>query len=315
MEIKKSPKADLENKRGLFLEIGLVVALVLVIGAFAVTPKEHRIEKVDLGYAPVEVEIVEVTREDQKPPEAPKKVDMAVVSDMLEVVTNDTKIETEIDFAEFDMNQAIEVAPVQTEEVFEEEIFIVVEEKASFMGGDEGTFRNWVQQRVKYPAIAQENGIQEGNLSLITAIEMLDTADHGDEFLRREILQGIQALQETLEEEKKRDHRMVEKVSELDESITKLTEEMGRKITIEELSMFMDLPVDEIVSVMQLAGEDVEVGEIDPDEIFHVAGKDEMKETDQTVEEDSRENAQKMLENYAEKLTDGFDDMEYRPGE
>ena len=99
MEIKKSPKADLENKRGLFLEIGLVVALVLVIGAFAVTPKEHRIEKVDLGYAPVEVEIVEVTREDQKPPEAPKKVDMAVVSDMLEVVTNDTKITTNVDFA------------------------------------------------------------------------------------------------------------------------------------------------------------------------------------------------------------------------
>ena len=180
MEIKKSPKADLENKRGLFLEIGLVVALVLVIGAFAVTPKEHRIEKVDLGYAPVEVEIVEVTREDQKPPEAPKKVDMAVVSDMLEVVTNDTKIETEIDFAEFDMNQAIEVAPVQTEEVFEEEIFIVVEEKASFMGGDEGTFRNWVQQRVKYPAIAQEKVIisfvvnTDGSVS---NIEVLRTPD------------------------------------------------------------------------------------------------------------------------------------------
>ena len=187
MEIKKSPKADLENKRGLFLEIGLVVALVLVIGAFAVTPKEHRIEKVDLGYAPVEVEIVEVTREDQKPPEAPKKVDMAVV-------TNDTKIETEIDFAEFDVNQAIEVAPVQTEEVFEEEIFIVVEEKASFMGGDEGTFRNWVQQRVKYPAIAQENGIQ-GKVTIsfvvntdgsVSNIEVLRTPDRtlSDEAVR-----------------------------------------------------------------------------------------------------------------------------------
>ena len=185
MEIKKSPKADLENKRGLFLEIGLVVALVLVIGAFAVTPKEHRIEKVDLGYAPVEVEIVEVTREDQKPPEAPKKVDMAVVSDMLEVVTNDTKIETEIDFAEFDVNQAIEVAPVQTEEVFEEEIFIVVEEKASFMGGDEGTFRNWVQQNVKFPQIALEIGIQ-GRVVLsfviekdgrLTNIQVLQTPD------------------------------------------------------------------------------------------------------------------------------------------
>ena len=44
MEIKKSPKADLQNKRGLLLEIGLVVALVLVIAAFAYTPKEHRIE-------------------------------------------------------------------------------------------------------------------------------------------------------------------------------------------------------------------------------------------------------------------------------
>ena len=66
MEIKKSPKADLQNKRGLLLEIGLVVALVLVIAAFAYTPKEHRIEKVDLNYGPVEEEITEITRQDQK---------------------------------------------------------------------------------------------------------------------------------------------------------------------------------------------------------------------------------------------------------
>ena len=45
MEIKKSPKADLRNKRGLLLEIGLVISLCLVIGAFAYTPKERKIEK------------------------------------------------------------------------------------------------------------------------------------------------------------------------------------------------------------------------------------------------------------------------------
>ena len=39
MEIKKSPKADLQNKRGLLLEIGLVVSLALVIVAFWYTPK------------------------------------------------------------------------------------------------------------------------------------------------------------------------------------------------------------------------------------------------------------------------------------
>ena len=47
MEIKKSPKADLQNKKGLFLEIGLIVALLAVIAAFLYTPKEYRIEKVD----------------------------------------------------------------------------------------------------------------------------------------------------------------------------------------------------------------------------------------------------------------------------
>ena len=51
MEIKKSPKADLKNKRGLLLEIGLVVALALVIAAFAYTPKEYRIDKPDLTTA------------------------------------------------------------------------------------------------------------------------------------------------------------------------------------------------------------------------------------------------------------------------
>ena len=71
MEIKKSPKADLQNKRGLLLEIGLVVALVLVIAAFAYTPKEHRIEKVALNYGPVEEEITEITRQDLKPPDPP----------------------------------------------------------------------------------------------------------------------------------------------------------------------------------------------------------------------------------------------------
>ena len=89
MEIKKSPKADLQNKRGLLLEIGLIVALCLVIAAFAYTPKEHRIEKVDLQTAIVEEEITEITRQDQKPPEAPRKVELKVITDLLQVVTNE----------------------------------------------------------------------------------------------------------------------------------------------------------------------------------------------------------------------------------
>ena len=35
MELKKNPKADLEKRRGLYLEIGLVVALAGVLLAFS----------------------------------------------------------------------------------------------------------------------------------------------------------------------------------------------------------------------------------------------------------------------------------------
>ena len=39
MEVKKSKKADLENRRGLFMEIGLIVALAAVIIMFSVSPR------------------------------------------------------------------------------------------------------------------------------------------------------------------------------------------------------------------------------------------------------------------------------------
>ena len=187
MEIKKNPKADLKNKRGLLLEIGLVISLLLVIVAFEYTPEEKRIEKVDLQTAIVEEQIVEITRQDQKPPEPPKKVEVKVIADLLQVVTNDTKITTEVDFTEFDED----VDVVQTVGVVEEEVveddqpFLIAETMPSFQGGDLNTFRAWVQQNVKFPQIALENGIQ-GRVVLsfviekdgrLTNIQVLQTPD------------------------------------------------------------------------------------------------------------------------------------------
>lgn len=184
---QKSPKADLNNKRGLLLEIGLVVSLLLVIGAFSYTPEEKRIEKVDLQAPIVEEQIVEITRQDQKPPETPRKVEVKVIADLLQVVTNDTKITTEVDFTEFDED----VDVVQTVGVVEEEVveddqpFLIAETMPSFQGGDLNTFRAWVQQNVRFPQIALENGIQ-GRVVLsfviekdgrLTNIQVLQTPD------------------------------------------------------------------------------------------------------------------------------------------
>ena len=171
MELKKSPKADLNNKRGLLLEIGLVVSLLLVIAAFAYTPKEYRIEIVTEYVAPVEEEITEVTRQDQKPPEAPKKVEVKVITDMLEVVTNDTKITTDVDFAEFDENtEVIQQVEVKEEVIEDDQPFLIAETMPSFQGGDLNKFRAWVQQNVRFPQIALENGIR-GRVVLSFVIE------------------------------------------------------------------------------------------------------------------------------------------------
>ena len=157
METKKSFKADLGNKRGLLLEIGLVVTLVLVVAAFAYTPKEYRIEQPDLTYAPVEVEMTEITRE--KPRETARKVEIKPIADVIQIVRNDRKIQTDIPFNEFDEMTPIELVPVEPESVVDDEVFLVAETMPSFMDGTIETFRAWVMQNEKFPQIALENNI------------------------------------------------------------------------------------------------------------------------------------------------------------
>ena len=197
MEIKKSPKVDLQNRKGLFLEIGLIISLLLVVLAFSYAPKEYRIEQVDLNYGPIEEEITEITRNEQKPPEPPKKIEIQVFNDILDIVTNDTKITTDISFDEFEEGMEIttQVVEVEEEEDVEDDApFIKVEKMPTFQGGDLNKFRNWVQGKLRYPQIAQENGIS-GRVILsfviekdgsLTNIEVLQTPDRSlaDEAVR-----------------------------------------------------------------------------------------------------------------------------------
>ena len=173
MEVKKSPKADLQNKKGIFFEIGLVGSLLLVIGMFSWSKAEVEIQELETVQTIVEEEIVEITREDQKPPEAPKQV-MQVTSDIINIVKDDKKIETTFTFNEIGEDVEIVFQPVggggQEEAVEEDAPFLNVEEMPSFQGGDLNKFRNWVSGRLKYPVIAQENGIQ-GRVILTFVVE------------------------------------------------------------------------------------------------------------------------------------------------
>ena len=171
MELKKNPKVDVNNKRTVLLEIGLVVALLFVIAAFLYTPREVTVEKIDMNYGPVEEQIIEITRQEEQKPEPPKKTEITVITDVLNIVTNDEKIETGFDFAEFDEDvEIIQQVAVEEESIEDDQPFVRVEEMPSFQGGDINTFRNWVQSKVRYPQIAQENNIS-GRVFLMFVVE------------------------------------------------------------------------------------------------------------------------------------------------
>ena len=93
MEIKKSPKANLENKKLLFMEIGLVIALLMVLGAFEWSTSEGT-DLANLGdetAVVIEEEQVPITQEEQlPPPEVPKE---PVMSDIIDIVDDDIKVE------------------------------------------------------------------------------------------------------------------------------------------------------------------------------------------------------------------------------
>ena len=176
MEIKKSPKANLENKKFLFTEIGLIVALLAVLGAFEwSTTEATSLEALGDDVAVVvEEEQVPITQEEQlPPPEVPKE---PVMSDIIDIVDDDIKVEDNFLLStEDDASLGVEIKDYvveQEEEVVEEEEvpFAIVEQKPTFQGGDANTFTKWVFSKIVYPEIAKENGVQ-GRVTLQFTIE------------------------------------------------------------------------------------------------------------------------------------------------
>ncbi|MCQ2216493.1 MAG: energy transducer TonB [Bacteroidales bacterium] len=163
MEIKKTPKADLENKKGLFTEIGLALVLLGCFLAFEWQTKAAEINIADMpDEVAVEDEMVPITKQEEiKPPPPPPPPKMAEV---LNIVTDDTEINEELEIldSEMDEDTEIEFQEVEVEEEVEEvadEVFVIVEQMPTFPGGDL-ELRKFLAQSVKYPVIAQENGIQ-----------------------------------------------------------------------------------------------------------------------------------------------------------
>ncbi len=160
MENKKTEKADLENKKAIFFQLGLVLVLGLTLFAFEWKTYDIKITDQNARKATeVMEEIVLQTQQNTPPPPPPPQQQNTV----LEIVENDEVIENEVSIdAEADQKTVVEEyhAPVSEEkEVEETEIFTVVEESPGFPGGDEARIK-FLQENIKYPTMARESGIQ-----------------------------------------------------------------------------------------------------------------------------------------------------------
>lgn len=164
MEVKKSPKASLENKKLLFTEIGLVVALGVVYGGFEFSSREKQVAVLeDNTQTLIEEEMVAI--EQETPPAPPEAPQIPVLSDVIDIVDDNILVDDDMFMNLDDDDTEYEIADYKEEEVVEEEVeeeaipFMIVETKPSFMGGDDTAFTKWVMSQIVYPEIAKENGI------------------------------------------------------------------------------------------------------------------------------------------------------------
>ena len=161
METKKSPQASLENKRVLFAEIGLICALLAVLGAFSYSTAERTVASL-ISDTPVieEIDIIPIPTDTPPPPPA---VSVPVLSDDIEIVDDDIQVD---DFFSMDDTRLkVEIrdyVEVVKDEIIDDETvdFVIVEKKPEFNDGDANTFSRWVADHLVYPEIPKENGVQ-----------------------------------------------------------------------------------------------------------------------------------------------------------
>ena len=173
MEIKKSERASLENKRLILLESGLILALLAVYAGFETSTRAQEVAVLTGNTILIDdYDIMPVIQD--TPPPAPEAPSLPQLSDEIEIVEDDVIVD--VDFQGLDDTDIpIYIRDYQHQEVVEEEVeevifFVNVEQKPTFNGGDANEFSKWVNSRLVYPELAKDNGI-EGRVVLQFTID------------------------------------------------------------------------------------------------------------------------------------------------
>jgi periplasmic protein TonB len=156
MEPKKSNKASLENKRTIFLQTGMVLAMAASLVAFEWYSPYHIKEIPDQGeswISDLDPSVI-TTHDEPKVPPPPKKIAHKIL------IVQDTGLDdlyTPDVFGFGNGDFKIDYLPEPPEK---DDVFYSVAQMPTYNGGDATEFWRAINKQLRYPALAQSNNME-----------------------------------------------------------------------------------------------------------------------------------------------------------
>ncbi|MBI49531.1 MAG: energy transducer TonB [Crocinitomicaceae bacterium] len=165
---RKTPKADLENKRSSWRALGFIASLSIVLVALSWTSYDVAIRQA-LNFEADLLEDEEIPVNVVTPPPPPPPPQQTTV---IEIVDDEEEIEEELEIEDIELDEDTEIEIIEEDEDLEDDTpFMIVENMPALgpcksMRGDERhqctqmEIIKYVSKNTKYPLIAKEAGIQ-----------------------------------------------------------------------------------------------------------------------------------------------------------
>ena len=165
---RKTPHANLENKRSTWLALGFIASLSIILIALSFTSYDVAVRK-DLNFEADLLEDEEIPVNIVTPPPPPPPPQQTTV---IEIVDDEEEIEEELEIEDIELDEDTEIDIIEDDEDLEDDTpFMIVENMPALgpcinMRGEErnqctqGEIIRYVSKNTKYPEMAKDAGIQ-----------------------------------------------------------------------------------------------------------------------------------------------------------
>ena len=170
IEIKKAKNNRANELRKLHLNVGMIISLLAVIIVMNWKFYDDG-ELVDLGEVQAEVsEIIDIPISEQPPPPPPAKIQNFIIEEVKDTeVIEELKITLDVEVTDDEAIEEIEYGEPDMVEEKVDEIFMVVEEEPTPVGGMQA-FYAYLAEELKYPSLAIRLGVS-GNVFVRFVVE------------------------------------------------------------------------------------------------------------------------------------------------